>query len=273
MATYTYAELEGLWINAGGPRALAPIAAAIAEAESGGNSTALNPSDNGGTQSSFGLWQISNGTHTPPSPNWSDPAVNAQLAVGKWKGAGDAFSPWGTYVSGAYKRFLSGRTTPNTNVPGGGGSAGGTGTGGTVPAATLLSYSPAECMWMFPGIPVPFLGNIGSFCILTKAEVRSWIGAGLLVGGAVMMLPGAFLLAAAAGLHALGAGGPVLEKTGAAVALIPGAEGAGVAIAAAGRAGTSSAHATQRRRAARRNRGGGQEQEGETFSTEPAGPA
>jgi len=28
---YTYAELEGLWINAGGAASLAPIAAAIAE--------------------------------------------------------------------------------------------------------------------------------------------------------------------------------------------------------------------------------------------------
>lgn len=248
MTTYTYAELEGLWINAGGPRALAPIAAAIAEAESGGNSAALNPSDNGGTQSSFGLWQISNGTHTPPAANWQDGAENARLAVGKWKAAG-GFSPWGTYDSGAYKRFLSGRTTPNTNVPGGsGGGAAGGGGGAGVPAATLLAYNPQSCLWTFPGIPVPLIGNIGTFCILTKAEVRSWIGAGLLVGGAVMMLPGVFLLTAAAGMRALGAGGPILQKAGAAVALVPGAEGAGVAIAAAGRAGTSSAAQTRARR-------------------------
>ena len=80
---YTYAQLEGLWINAGGPKAQAPVAAAIALAESGGCSSALNPNDNNGTQSSFGLWQISTGTHAAPSPSWANGATNAQLA--NWK--------------------------------------------------------------------------------------------------------------------------------------------------------------------------------------------
>ena len=38
---YSYAELEGLWINAGGSKTYAPLMAAIADAESGGCSTAL----------------------------------------------------------------------------------------------------------------------------------------------------------------------------------------------------------------------------------------
>jgi hypothetical protein len=33
MTVYSYAQLEQLWINAGGPKAQAPMAAAIAEAE------------------------------------------------------------------------------------------------------------------------------------------------------------------------------------------------------------------------------------------------
>src|SRR5580698_840440 len=68
---YTYAQLEGLWVNAGGQASMAPLMAAIAEAESGGCSSALNATDNGGTQSSYGLWQISTGTHAAPSPDWS----------------------------------------------------------------------------------------------------------------------------------------------------------------------------------------------------------
>ena len=55
MADYTYGQLETLWTNAGGSKALAPLMAAIALAESGGNPGALNLTDNGGTQTSVGL--------------------------------------------------------------------------------------------------------------------------------------------------------------------------------------------------------------------------
>jgi Lysozyme like domain len=113
---YTFGQLEALWINNGGSKAVAPVAAAIALAESGGCSTALNPTDNGGTQSSFGLWQISNGTHQAPAADPYDANVNAKLAVAKWTNAG-GFSPWGTYNSGAYKSFLSGAAPVDTGVP------------------------------------------------------------------------------------------------------------------------------------------------------------
>ena len=152
MTNYSYAQLETLWINAGGPKTLAPLAAAIAEAESGGNSDALNPNDNGGRQSSFGLWQISTGTHSPPSPSWANPAVNAQLAVGKWKGAGQSFSPWGTYSSGAYRAFLSSRTTPDPNVPG----------SATQLTAQALASGQSDCLISIPNpVPsfVPFIGG------------------------------------------------------------------------------------------------------------------
>ena len=115
----SFAQLEGLWIQAGGPKLVAPVAAAIALAESGGRPDALNPTDNGGTQSSFGLWQISNGTHAPPSPNWADPLTNARLAVAKYTAAG-GWSPWGTYASGAYRQFLPSGYVAPANVTGGG---------------------------------------------------------------------------------------------------------------------------------------------------------
>lgn len=111
---YSYAQLEGLWDNAGGPPAVAPTAAAVAEAESSGKADALNPDDNNGTQSSFGLWQLSNGTHTPPSPDWANPAVNAQLAVQKYTASG--WAPWGTYDSGAYLQYLQPNVKPDKNV-------------------------------------------------------------------------------------------------------------------------------------------------------------
>ena len=119
---YTFAQLEALWINAGGSKATAPVAAAIALAESGGCSTALNPTDDNGTQSSFGLWQVSNGTHTPPAANIYDATVNAKQAVAKWSNAG-GFSPWGTYDSGTYKQYLSGAAPSDAGVPGGPGTS------------------------------------------------------------------------------------------------------------------------------------------------------
>lgn len=120
-------QLEQLASNAGFNSTLAPVMAAIAIAESGGCPTATNPNDNGGTQTSWGLWQISDGTHRMPS-NWNDPQTNANMAFTKYQTQG--LKAWGTYTSGAYKQYIgaSAYTTPQqtaqnalTNVPGLGG--------------------------------------------------------------------------------------------------------------------------------------------------------
>lgn len=99
------AQLEQLWVNAGGAPALAQTMAAIALAESSGIPTQLNTKDHNGAQTSAGLWQISTGTHELPSPNWADPQVNAQLAVQKYNSQG--LTAWGTYTSGEYLSFLN----------------------------------------------------------------------------------------------------------------------------------------------------------------------
>jgi Lysozyme like domain len=112
--TYTYAQLKGIWLAAAkgtqyDSNEWASLMAAIAEAESGGNADATNPTDNGGTQTSWGLWQISLGNHAEPSPDWNVPAENARLAIGKLDGQG--LDAWGTYTSGAYRPFLNEQTT------------------------------------------------------------------------------------------------------------------------------------------------------------------
>ncbi|GAC1304758.1 MAG: hypothetical protein NVSMB19_15780 [Vulcanimicrobiaceae bacterium] len=112
---YTFAELERLWINAGGSAIAAPIAAAIAEAESAGVSNNLNPRDSNG-KPSRGLWQI-NGSNFQPGTDGTefyDARVNASKAVELWRGRGatlTSFQDWGTFTSGAYARFLN-RVTP-----------------------------------------------------------------------------------------------------------------------------------------------------------------
>lgn len=113
-SSLTYSQLENVWTQAAAgtqydTSAWASLMAAIALAESSGNASATNPNDNNGTQTSYGLWQISTGTHTAPSTNWSDPAANAALALQKLQSQG--LGAWGTYTSGAYMSNLPAGTT------------------------------------------------------------------------------------------------------------------------------------------------------------------
>ena len=81
MTQLTYAQLEGVWINNGGNKAMAPLMAAIAEVESSGRTDALNAS--GAT----GLWQIEWPLHQGIVPGATsraaleDPNINAKAAV------------------------------------------------------------------------------------------------------------------------------------------------------------------------------------------------
>lgn len=96
-------------------------AVAIAEAESSGNSMAVNP------ENCVGLWQINQTAH----PQWSvaqlqNPVTNA-VAAYSVSSQGTDFQPWSTYTSGSYKLFLmqakqaiQDPTAPqgDTNIPG-----------------------------------------------------------------------------------------------------------------------------------------------------------
>lgn len=199
----TYAQLKGLWLKTAAGTSYdsngwATLMAAVAEAESGGNPSAENPSDNNGSQSSYGLWQISTGTHAPPSPNWASPAVNAQLALAKLQSQG--LGAWGTYTSGAYKAYLGPSTSPDLNVP-------------ANPAQTLAESSSAtnsDCLYGFSGIAGTSWigdifgngGNVGQVCVLSRSEARGAAGAALLLLGSWVMLNGMMLGAAYAGASA-----------------------------------------------------------------------
>src|SRR5208283_1993800 len=145
MSSYNYSELEALWIKAGGPAAQASLAAAIAEAESGGNplaaypGTTVAPGAGTGTDAT-GLWQIlglPSGNFT--LPELTIPLDNAKMAVAKYQQAGNSFSPWQTYDTGSYS--LKSGVAPATSVTGansqgGNGAAVNTGGGGGSPAST-----------------------------------------------------------------------------------------------------------------------------------------
>src|SRR5712691_8757751 len=190
---YSYAQLEGLWINAGGSRSMAPLMAAIAEAESGGN---LNETGGVGEK---GLWQVN--PHAWGSLATYDAAGNARAAVHIL--AVQGLTAWSTYTNGAYKGFLSNSTTPNLNVgsPSGGGSGNGSGgTGGTSGGNVLTStINPGTCV-----IPIN-IPIAGQFCLLSKGQARGVLGVLLMIGGGLLLLPGLLVLAAA-GLEKTGAG-------------------------------------------------------------------
>ena len=112
----TFGELEALWIAAGGPAPWAPVMAGVALAESGGNPGSTNPTDNNGTQTSWGLWQISDGTHNDPAVselgaagNSLDPLTNAKEAVSKFHGGG--LGPW---TGDPVARVFAGSSSPPT---------------------------------------------------------------------------------------------------------------------------------------------------------------
>lgn len=91
---YSCGQLESLWIDNGGNPSSAFIAAEIAEAESGGNATAISPTND------RGLWQINYPSHGPILATFN-PDGNARAAI-EISDNGTDWQPWTTFQTGAY---------------------------------------------------------------------------------------------------------------------------------------------------------------------------
>ena len=77
-------------------------AVAVAYAESSGNPQAVG--DNG---NSIGLWQINLPNHPEyQGVDLTDPQTNANAAFAIYSAAGNSFSPWTTFKTGAYQSNL-----------------------------------------------------------------------------------------------------------------------------------------------------------------------
>lgn len=105
--------LENLWVQAHGSTKMAPLMAHIAQAESGGDPRARNPSG------ASGLWQI---LGQPFAGNVFDPLTNAKMAVWKYQHQGlgawaASRGTWGRYVNSGETYTVGGTTS--------GGSSGG----------------------------------------------------------------------------------------------------------------------------------------------------
>lgn len=202
----SYSQLEGLWIQAGGSAASAPIAAAIALAESGGNPSSHN--GNAGTgDNSYGLWQINMiGSMGPArlaefgltsNTQLFDPLTNAKAAV-KVSNGGSNFGPWTTYTSGAYRKFLQSGVAPNMTAGGAGGTVGTNGNGNPVLAASTSTPL---------GSIQETVGNIGNYLFFGMA----------VFGGVVILVAGLIMVVMASASDTVGAVGS-LGRTGLAVA-------------------------------------------------------
>lgn len=98
MSTYGYDALYSLWTTYGGNRTYADIAAAIALAESGGDTRSVS------TTNDYGLWQINIDEHPEyrdDPTSLFDPATNVRAAMAISSG-GSNWRPWCTaYSDGA----------------------------------------------------------------------------------------------------------------------------------------------------------------------------
>jgi hypothetical protein len=206
----SYSQLEGLWIQAGGSQASAPIAAAIALAESGGNPSSLDNNPRTGDLS-YGLWQINMiGSMGPgrlrefglsSDSQLLDPLTNAQAAV-KVAGGGSNpnFSPWTTFTSGKYLKYLQSGVAPNMTAGGAGGSAGsGSGTPGASDASATNPLTAS--FWQ------ETIGNIGNYVFFGIC----------LAGGAIILAAGLIMIIMSNAGEGVGAVGQ-LGRTGLAVA-------------------------------------------------------
>jgi hypothetical protein len=102
MARLSLQDLQNLAASVGFPDPA--LAAAVAEAESGGDSNAYGDAQYGG---SVGLWQV----NLPSHPNFDpqslyDPTYNAKAAYAISSG-GTNWNPWTTYRTGAYLKWYN----------------------------------------------------------------------------------------------------------------------------------------------------------------------
>jgi peptidoglycan hydrolase-like protein with peptidoglycan-binding domain len=114
MTTYTVPQLVQLAYDAGWRGGNIATAAAVAKAESGGNSRAIGDvrleSHTWGP--SVGLWQIRSlrdefGTGKVRDERANlDPVINARHAHEIWS-YGETFEPWTAYTAGTYTRYLA----------------------------------------------------------------------------------------------------------------------------------------------------------------------
>jgi hypothetical protein len=125
MPVLSDAQIATAAANAGFPANEIGTAVAVALAESGGRTDAVNYNHDQWNSRDLGTWQINDHYHSDllAGGTWSNPQDNARMALSVWKGGG--WSRWTTYTSGAYFVYLvrgraAAKNVGKVSLPGGG---------------------------------------------------------------------------------------------------------------------------------------------------------
>lgn len=184
MTTYSFAQLEGIWIQNGGSSTEAPIAAAIALAESSGNPASTSSNPDGGTN--VGLWQLD----TPGGvgagysvTQLQDPNTNAKVAI-KGSSNGTNWNAWATFASGAYRKFLSNASPEAVTAAG----AGVTGSGATSSGGGTI----ADVASWLTSIPTTFKDFFTIFHNLISPSF--WLRVGAFFVGLALLATGIYVM-------------------------------------------------------------------------------
>lgn len=175
----------------------AQIAAAIAMAESGGNTTSHNstPPDD-----SYGLWQINMLGSLGPARRalyglasneaLYDPLTNAKV-MSAISHQGQNFTPWTTYTSGRYKQYLQGVTAKGAAADALKALIGGIASAGGGVTAAVPGIDAADAALSSAGATVDFLTRASDALTKTAAWVtnsENWVRiAFVIVGGAAAL--------------------------------------------------------------------------------------
>lgn len=194
MTTYSYSQLETLWLNTAkgtkyATQGWASLMAAIAMAESGGRSDAINPSG------ASGIWQILGAVNASDQNSLMNPQVNAHEALLKLQSQG--LGAWQTYTEGTYLQFLKPGTNPSSLPTTGGG--GNDQSGASANTDSLIGI---------PGQITGFFGDAKTLidALLWIVNPASWLRIGSFVLGIML------LVIAVYALIKVGSDGPMLPQ-------------------------------------------------------------
>jgi hypothetical protein len=122
-------------------------------------------------------------------------------------------------------------TGPLASEPGANSGSGGNNRGQGNPAnPDVKSAGPASpCLISWPSTSLPLVGSVGGGCLISKTNVRAWVGGGLILFSATTLMISVALIVAI-GLKQAGA----LDKAARVASVVPGggkAVGAGIRVA------------------------------------------
>lgn len=119
---------------------------------------------------------------------------------------------------------------------------------GAIGTAPTSGGGTPDCAWQI-GLNIPLVG--GNVCLVTKSELRGIAGVAMMGVAGLFGLAGLAVLIAAAGMKAIPPLGKAAEAAGGALLLVPGAEGIGAGMMAAGKTARNPAAAGKARQSRR----------------------